>query len=257
MKQALVVDVGNTHVDCGIFRDDELLFTTLINTSHSATVKNYEQQFTTYLSPHHIEFNTIEQVVLGSVVPEATSSISRALYNLTRYTPLVANTDLQLNITIQTINKKEVGIDLVANAVAARSRNPHYSSIIIDVGTVTSITAVNHQGVLCGVAIAPGVQMALRGITDHASLISPIDLVMPSHYLGTNTSEAIGVGVGLGLGGLIMSIVEGMRRELSSRSMIFLSGGGAELIRSALTGIDHYLPALTLEGYFIILKLNS
>ncbi len=257
MKHTLVVDVGNTHVDCGIFREDELLFTTLIKTDRVVAPKDYEQQFDAQLRSHNIALNTIEKAILGSVVPEITPSICRALHNLTRHTPLIANTDLRLNVGIRSINKKEVGIDLVANAVAARSRNPHHSSIIIDVGTVTSITAINRQAALCGVAIAPGLEMALSGITNRAALISPTDLVIPDHYLGTNTSEAIGVGVGLGLCGLINSIVEGMRRELSDRSMLFLSGGGAELIYSTLKDIGHYLPALTLEGYFIMLKLNS
>ena len=262
--QSIVVDIGNTHIHWGIFTDNTIIVQRSFahRMQQRGLLEALRDHFAAYFEhpKPDIDINATHAPIIpiiGSVVPSVTPMVAQALSHFISHQPLIATTALHTGVKVNAVNTHEIGIDLVANAALARARNPHRCSIVVDVGTAISFTALDSSATIRGVAIAPGIETAMRALASHAALIPPTQLEIPSHYLGSTTVEALGIGVGLGSCGLIETVARGMREELGTEASVFLTGGGAPSLLSTLRCVDHYIPTLTLEGLNLILQLNT
>jgi len=163
-----------------------------------------------------INLNGVSQAILSSVVPAWTSTFAAVLE---RFLPqgtvcLVVGPGIKTGLRIRTDNPAEVGSDLVCNAVAASAlvRPP---CIIIDFSTTLSFTALDRQGDLVGVALAPGLEAAASDLRLRAAQIPQVKLEAPERALGKNTAESIRSGVMLGWAGLTDRLIEEIGREIA------------------------------------------
>ena len=160
---------------------------------------------------------------------------------------------LKIRIDVQT----QLGADIVANAVAATSeyRTP---VIIIDVGTVTTITAVDADGVLEGVIISPGLKVSLDAMADAASGLNDVSLLKPKRFIGKNTAESVCSGVMYGHVFMIEGFVSEIRRMQGyANARAVMTGGLAETVRPLCTSRIDYDPNLVLKGLFLIHRKNQ
>ena len=128
--------------------------------------------------------------------------------------------------------------------------------IVIDAGTILSITKITKQGVFVGGELISGFRLQLSSMANGAfKLESPIVKKIPTETFQYKTNDAMIRGAVNGLIGLILKINQ------EAKSPIWLCGGDAPLILNELknTNIDiNYYPNLVLEGMIDIdQKINS
>ena len=79
----LTMDIGNTNINIGLFKGDNLALSVRLGTERQKTDDQYAMDFTNIFVMHKIDFNDINGVVISSVVPEITESVTNAIKKLT------------------------------------------------------------------------------------------------------------------------------------------------------------------------------
>lgn len=65
----LAIDIGNTNIDVGCIRGDEVLFTERLSTNTTHTTLEYAISFKNVLEIYQIDAKEIEGAIISSVVP--------------------------------------------------------------------------------------------------------------------------------------------------------------------------------------------
>lgn len=202
----------------------------------------------------------IDQAVLSSVVPAWTSTFAAVLERFLSPSTscLVVGPGIKTGLRIRTDNPAEVGSDLVCNAVAS-SALVSPPCIIIDFSTTLSFTALDRQGDLVGVALAPGLEAAASDLRLRAAQIPQVKLEEPERALGKNTAESIRSGVMLGWAGLTDRLIEEISREISTPDRVPALVGTGWYDRppvKTLRRIELWEPKLAMQGLYRIAMKN-
>ena len=254
----LAVDVGNSHMVLGLFREAELLWDWRVKTDRDCTIDELAVQLQTLFLLQNISFADISGIIIASVVPpikSAWSSFSQKYLNLV---PLVVSASgFKTGMKILTDNPGEVGADRIVNVVAAYNRYPQ-PLIVVDFGTATTFDCVSGQGDYIGGAIAPGLAISLAALGRKTSKLPEIDISSPPDKpIGTNTVAAIKSGVLYGYGGLVEGLVKEIKKQfLPERPKVIATGGMAELIAPYAPAIEKVDPMLTLKGLQLLYEKN-
>jgi type III pantothenate kinase len=202
----------------------------------------------------HLE--DVKRVVLSSVVPALTTTLSEMFERQTSAELLIIGPGVRTGLRIRTDNPAEVGGDLVANAVAAHARFQN-NCIVVDFGTALTFTAVAANGDLLGVAIAPGLRAAASALASNTAQLPRVRLVPPPAAIGRNTVHSIQSGVVFGYIGLVESLIRRMRKELGGEALAIATGGLARVIAPLSDQFTSIEPWLTLDGLRLIAERNT
>ena len=250
-------DIGNSCIDIGLFDEaGNLKMKSKISSVDTKTVDEYTVVISGLLAANGFSPEVITDGIISSVVPGLTAVIKSSVKKLADISfvdvgPGIKN-GLKIRIDVQT----QLGADIVANAVAATAkyRTP---VIIVDVGTVTTLTAVDADGVLEGVIIAPGLKVSLDAMADAASGLNGVSLSRPKRFIGKNTAESVCSGVMYGHAFMIEGFVSEIRHMQGyADARIVMTGGFAEAVRSLCPSAMTYEPDLVLNGLFLIYRKN-
>jgi type III pantothenate kinase len=252
----LAIDVGNTNIAFGIYQGNRWTNHWRIRTVRDKMPDEYAVLFRSLLHENDLRMSDISHVVLGSVVPPLTSTLSEMLRRQTRNNLLVVGPGVRTGLRIRTDNPAEVGADLVANAVAAHDRFQN-NCIVVDFGTALTFTAVNESGDLLGVAIAPGLHSAAAALASNTAQLPHVQLVPPPEAIGRNTVHSIQSGVVFGYIGLVNALIGRMRTELGGQAYAIATGGLARVIAPLTDQFTAIEPWLTLDGLRIIAERNA
>ena len=129
------------------------------------------------------------------------------------------------------VNKKQIGSDRLANALAVISKNKNY--IVLDFGTATTFDVVNGS-VYRGGIIAPGLSASLNTLIKKATLIPSVDLKKIKNVIGKNTVNAVRSGFFWGYVGLINNIIDLIHKETKKSFKIIITGGFSRLFVNSL-----------------------
>ncbi|MEW6032455.1 MAG: type III pantothenate kinase [Bacillota bacterium] len=253
----LVIDVGNTNIVAGVYRDgsEKLAHHWRISTDPHRTDDEYGLLFHSVLSYHGLEFGAVTAVVISSVVPPLTPALERMAVKYLGLHPLVVGPGVRTGMNILYEDPKEVGADRIVNAVAAYSK---YGGplIVVDFGTATTFDAIAADGAYLGGAIAPGIGISTEALFEHAAKLSRIELSRPRSVIGKTTVASMQSGIIFGFAGQVDEVVRRMRRELGGKARVVATGGFAELIARETSTIEVVDPLLTLEGLRLIYLKN-
>lgn len=252
----LVVDVGNTNIVIGIYREKELLHHWRISTNRSATVDEYGMLFHNLFQHSGISFGQIEGVIISSVVPPLMFVLENLCHQYIKRTPYIVGPGIKTGLNIRVDNPKEVGADRIVNAVAAIEM---YSPpcIIVDFGTATTYDYIDASGQLLGCAIAPGIGISTEALYQKAAKLPRIELVKPKSVVGRNTVSAMQAGIIFGYVAQVDGIVQRMKQEFQVNPTVIATGGLADLISSESVTIQIVNPLLTLQGLQMIYEKNA
>lgn len=75
----LVIDIGNTNIVLGIFKDDELIFEWRISTDLRKTSDEYALTLRQALEYSNVKKSDIKEAIIGSVVPNLMPTIPKAV----------------------------------------------------------------------------------------------------------------------------------------------------------------------------------
>lgn len=243
----LTIDIGNSNIVFGVTERDEWLKIWRIQTDSSKTADEYEVIFRTLFTSSKICKSEISLSVLSSVVPSLVRPFQEMLNQLFGHSGILVEPSIYPKLPIQVLNPYEIGTDLVADATAAFLR---YGGpcMVIDFGTALTFTTVSKTGEILGVAIAPGLQTALKSLTGNTAQLRDVQLVSPPSVLGKNTIHAIQSGLVLGFAGLVDSIVAATEAELNEKLTIIATGGLSSVLKDVSNRIGIIDENLTLDG---------
>lgn len=247
----LAVDVGNTNTVIGLFESGVLRFRWRIASDSSRTADEYGILVRELCGQAGVEVGDVEGVVMASVVPALTSAVCSMAETVFGAEPVVVGPDIDLGLTIDYTNPREVGPDRLANAVAALHMADG-AAIVVDFGTATTVDAVTSDGHYLGGAIAPGLLTSAENLFGKAALLHRVALDPPERAIGRSTEESLRSGIVFGAAGQVDEIVRRVVEEWGEKPRIIATGGLAERIALFSKCIEAVEPDLTLLGLSLI-----
>lgn len=251
----LVIDVGNTNIVLGVYKDTELLDHWRISTDRQRTTDEYGVLIRELFYLNDLRADDINAIIISSVVPPVVPTLERMCQRYFGLSPLLIGPGVKTGMDIRYDNPREVGADRIVNAVAAYEK---YGGpvIIVDFGTATTFCAVDAKGVYLGGSICPGIGISTEALVQRTAKLPRIELKRTDSVICRNTIESMQAGVFYGFVGQVEGIVSRMRRELDMSARVVATGGLAVVIAPTTKAIDVVEPMLTLEGLRIIYERN-
>lgn len=225
----LAIDMGNTNIVIGCLDDEKIYFEERMATDHSKTELEYYVLFKTVLELYQIQNADITGAIISSVVPPLVNVIKAAVKKLIGMEPYIVSTDLNIGLDIHMDNPKQVGSDLIVDAVAGVEE---YGAplLIIDIGTATTISVVDKDKNYVGGCIIPGVRVASDSLVSKTAQLSKVSLTAPEKSIGKNTIDCMKSGIILGHAACLDGMIERMEEELGYPCTVVATGGLAGAI---------------------------
>jgi type III pantothenate kinase len=246
-----VIDVGNTNVVMGIYRQDRLIGNWRIRTERNITEDEFFILCTSLFERNRISSAEIEMTVVSCVVPPMMYTIEMFCRKYLNRPPHWVDGRTVTIMPILVKNPVEVGADRIVNAIAAYHKY-QTSLIVIDFGTATTFDAVSGKGELLGCAISPGIRIAAEALFEKASKLQRVEFTPPESVIGKDTASSMKSGIIFGYGALVDGMVRRMKKEMESDPRVIATGGLAPLMDKVSETIEVVEPNLTLEGLRII-----
>jgi type III pantothenate kinase len=252
----MAIDIGNTNITLGLCDGQEWLRQWRLRTVHDMTVDEYG----VYLKALLRELSAadmVDGVIISCVVPPLTTTFAEVSRSYLGQEALQVNAETKTGIRILTENPAEVGADRIVNAAAAHHLYTG-PSIVVDMGTATTLDVVSAAGELLGVVIAPGLGLAADALSSRAAQLGRVALEAPPSAIGRNTVQAMQSGLVFGYVALIEGMIRRISNELETEDIRVIGTGGLISNIAAHTSmIDHVEPWLTLTGLELIYRLNK
>jgi len=247
-----VIDVGNTNIVMGVYRDATLVRDWRVRTERNATEDEFNVLVSNLFSMHGIQPTDIQRTIVSCVVPPMVALLDAFCRKYLGHVPLWVNARTYADMPIRYRNPDEVGADRIVNAVAAYHKYRE-SLIIIDFGTATTFDAISSKGEYLGGAISPGIHIASEALFQKASKLPRVEIFKPPEaVIGTDTAGSIKSGIIFGYAGLVDGMVRRMVAEMGGHPKVIATGGLAPLMQNVSETIEAVDGALTLEGLRLI-----
>ncbi len=254
-SKVLAIDIGNTNTVLGVYQDEELIAYWRTATALHRMADENAVLLNSFLTHAGLSFSDIKDGILSCVVPPLLPIFQEMCQRYMNFTALVVEPGIKTGMRILYDNPQEVGADRIVNAVAAKEL---YGTplIIIDFGTATTFDAVSKEGDYLGGAIAPGVVVASEALVERAAKLPHIELVVPPRAIGKNTIASMQSGIMYGYVSLVEGMVARLQKELGGDAHVVATGGLAQIIAGQTPVIEAVNQNLTLEGLWLLYKLN-
>ena len=225
----LAIDIGNSNIVIGGVEGDEIVFEARLRTEATKTSDQYCVDLKILLDVYEVSKASIEGVIMASVVPQVLNSMQTAVKKLTGKNCLVVGPGLKTGLNILIENPSQTGADLVVGSVAAlREHKP--PMIVVDMGTATTMVALDKNGALIGGCIAPGVKISMDALTERTALLPGLQLDQPKNAIGKNTIECMRSGIMMGTACMLDGMVSRMEEELGYKTTVVATGGIARFV---------------------------
>ncbi|MGH9202446.1 MAG: type III pantothenate kinase, partial [Vicinamibacterales bacterium] len=229
----LAIDVGNTNIVLGVFRDDDLVHSWRLATLRERTADELGILITGLCGHHQVTREDITGIVIGSVVPPLTGTMMAMARDYFGKTPLNVDPSGNTGMPILYDNPAEVGADRVVNGIAAYEaygRRDRRGVIVVDFGTATTFDVVSANGEYLGGVICPGPQISADALFQRAAKLPRIDVRKPDRVIGRTTVGSMQAGLFWGYVDMIEGLVRRIRTELGGNVAVVATGGLAESV---------------------------
>ena len=252
----LTIDIGNTNITLGAYDAGVLSFTARLATETAKTADQYAVELKNLLSLECIGSEEIEDCIISSVVPSVGKSLSAAVSKLCHIVPLMLGPGVKTGLNIKIDNPAQLGADLVAGAVGALDAYT-MPCVIIDMGTASTVSVLDRNGTFLGGAIAAGVRLTLKALTENTAQLTSIPIEAPPSVIGRNTVECMQSGLVYGTAAMIDGMLEKIEEELGETPTVVATGGlSKEIIVHCKRNII-YSENLLLDGLRAIYEKNN
>jgi type III pantothenate kinase len=247
----LALDVGNTNITIGAFKDAELTGRWRLRTIREQTVDEWGILLRNIFSLSALDLDSVHGIIVSSVVPVINTILADMVRKYFQREAVFVTAETDLGIRVLYDNPRDVGADRVVNGVAAWQLYGG-PAVVVDLGTAITFDVISRQGEYCGGLICAGIGMAISGLFSKTALLPMVNFTAPEKLIGTNTMGSIQSGLYYGSLGMIDGILERLVAELGPETKLIATGGNATLIREGSRLIQHVDEDLTLTGLRLI-----
>ena len=253
----LLVDVGNTNIVIGVYKENECIVSWRISTDTKKTSDEYSIQVMQLLNQYDLNPKEVKGIIISSVVPNVMHALENFCIKYCEKKPMIVGPGIKTGLNIKYDNPKQVGADRIVNAVAAIEKYG-YPLIIVDFGTATTFCAISDKGEYLGGSICPGIKISSEALFHEASKLPRVELAKPGMTICKNTVSAMQAGIIYGYAGMVERLIDMIKKELGSDDVkVIATGGLSTLIDSETDSIDYIDKDLTLEGLKLIYEKNK
>lgn len=233
----LVVDVGNTRMKMGLFRNGRLL--------RSAVAPHGDRRAVSDL----LAQRQVARIGLGSVAA-GDPPFREFLGTFAPVTDIVPGGPSPVPTRYRT--PATLGVDRMANAVAVAALFPRRAALAIDLGTCITCDFVDALSVHQGGSISPGMTMRSRAM--HAYSAALPEVVPPDAVplLGLDTPESLASGIHHGVLAELHTIIARLKQQHPDLAVVLTGGDAPRFAKALKSGIFAH-PFLTLLGLHAIL----
>ena len=246
---AIVINIGNTNIRFGLFQNDNCEISWIINTKPYKTSDELFVQILTLYQYYQIDVDAINKVIIGSVVPQLTYDVARAVEKIHNKKPILVDRNTVSGVIPKS---KQMGTDIYANLVAAHHLYPNRKKIIIDFGTALTASCITEKGETIGVIIAPGIITSLNSLVSQTAQLPEIELKKPKTVLGLDTVSCMQSGMVYGYLGMVEGFIDRINEEVEDDCFVVATGGVSHVYKP-LTNKIHVADRLhTLKGLYYL-----
>lgn len=238
----LAVDIGNTNIALGMFRNKRLIKRIAIPTKSMADPDRLRK---------FVSKNKIEGAIICSVVPQATQVMARQLRKLSGKEPYIIGKNIRVPVKNLYRKPKQVGMDRLVNAYAGIKL---YKAplVAVDFGTAITFDVVSKKGEYLGGMIIPGLRISLEAMAERTALLPRIKLSRPKEFIGRDTRNSMLSGILYGFAALTDDLSLRIKRRIGINARVIGTGGNIELISKYCKEIDIVDRDITLKGLSLI-----
>ena len=252
----LTIDVGNTNVVLGCVENGEVKSISRLATNTSDLPNDYALKMRQSFEFDGVDYRSFEGAILSSVVPQVNRAIRSAVRKLTGLECMIVGAGIKTGVNVKIDDPGTLAGDLITGTVGALSLYPP-PLIIVDMGTATTIVAVDKDGAYIGGAIVPGVNLSYEALSSGTSLLPNISIEAPKKCIATNTVDSMKSGAVFGTAAMIDGMIERMEAELGGEATVVATGGLSGGIMPYCRHEIRHEPELLLKGLAILYQKNA
>lgn len=252
----LVIDVGNTNINFGVYDGEKLVTTFRLTTKQPRTSDEYGMSIIDLLHMNHVGKEDLEGTILASVVPNVMHALTGAITRYLETPPMIVGPGIKTGIKIVTENPREIGPDRIVDAVAGYEL---YGGpiLVIDFGTATTYDLVTEDGCFTAGITAPGIGISAKALWEDTAKLPKVEIKKPKSILAQETISSMQAGLVYGQIGQAEYIINQVRKESGYKNLkVVATGGLGRLIAEETKSIKVYNRTLTMDGLRIIYDKN-
>ncbi len=250
-KDILAVDIGNSNVDLGIYREGRVLCA--MKTPTAATL----QAEIAAVVDDFVGRRRLRGIVIASVVPAVLDLWYEVLARRRRKPPLVVTADLDLGLPIDYPEPETLGADRLANICGAYQRYGA-PAIVADFGTACTVDLIVPDRGFVGGVILPGLDLMFGYLAEHTAQLPRVRLSAQRSVIGRSTTAAMQAGAQWGFPGMVHAVIEALRAQAAAGPItICATGGYAAWVCGKVAENISLDKDLTLFGLGRIFELNA
>lgn len=252
----LVVDVGNTNINFGVYEGEKLRVKFKIMSKMSRTSDEFGVWISELLATNGIDLDDIDGCIVASVVPNVMHSLTAGIERYLKVKPIIVGPGVKTGIKIITEAPKEIGADRIVDAVAAYEvyKGP---VLVLDFGTATTYDYVTADGEFAAGITAPGIRISAKALWEDTAKLPEIEIKKPASILAQETISSMQAGLVYGQIGQTEYIIKKVKEETGIDNMkVIATGGLGSIVSDETDMIDVYDRNLTMTGLRLIYEKN-
>jgi len=254
----LALDIGNTQIFGGVFDEEKIILQFRKSSRLTSSSDEIGIFFRDVLRENKINPESITEIAMCSVVPDAVYSIRNGCIKYFGIDPFILQAGVKTGLKIKYLNPQEVGSDRIANAISAIQIYPNKNIVVIDFGTATTFDVISKEKEYLGGAILPGIRISMEALESKTAKLPAIEIAFPENAIGKTTKDSIQAGLYYGNIGAMKEIIQRISQEAFDGKKPFVIGTGGFANMFNKTGLfDVIDPELVLRGIYYSKKINS
>jgi type III pantothenate kinase len=243
----ILVDIGNSNIVLTKYING-FETTYRYNTDKSKSIDEY------YVLLQHI-ITDAKGMIVSSVVPELNIIFKNLALKYLQINPTFVGPGIKTGIKVMIDNPKELGTDIVSDAVGATHYYDTVDAIVVDMGTATTISTIENK-IIKGVSICAGLVTQRNALVGKASQLSQFEFRIPKNAIGTNTIDSLNSGLLLGHKYMIEGLVEEIKQKHPGNPKVLITGGASRFMQGILRKDYIFDEDLLVKGLYQIYKKN-